>query len=79
MTAPASSWNRNLKMKPVTRKGSSHGTMTRDRASLFSGNLRLNSSARPKPMRNWNSSESTVNVRVRIRALCVIDCSRVSL
>ena len=79
LTAPASNWNRNRKMKPVTRNGSSHGTMTRERASLFSGNLRLNSNARPKPMRNWKSRESTVNVKVRIIALCVTAWSSVNL
>ena len=50
-------------MKPVTSNGSSQGTMTSERANLRSGNFRLNSSASPKPMRNWKSSDSTVNER----------------
>ena len=42
--------------------------------------LRLNSSASPKPMRNWKSSDSTVKLkRVGAMALCVTDWVSVAL
>ena len=59
-------------MTPVTSSGSSHGTRISDRANLRSGNRRLNSSARPKPMRNWNTSDSTVKLNVRKIALSAV-------
>ncbi len=60
-------------MMPVTSSGSSQGTRISDRANLLSGNFRLNSSASANPMMNWNSSESTVKLNVRMIALSVIE------
>ena len=79
LTAPASAWNRKRKIKPVISSGSSHGMMTSERASRRSGNLRLNSSARAKPMRNWKNSEPAVKMNVRTMTLCVTGWSKVAL
>ena len=78
LIAPASVWNRNRKMKPVISSGSSQGMMISDRARRWSGNRRLNSSARLKPMMNWKSSERPVKMNVRAMALCVTDWVSVS-
>ena len=77
--APASAWNRNRKMKPVMSSGSSQGMMIRERATRRSGNRRLNSSARLKPMMNWKSSEPAVKMNVRMMALCVTGWTSVAL
>src|ERR1017187_6933216 len=69
LTAPAWSWNKNLKITPGTSSGSSHGTRISDRGNLRRGNTRLNSSASAKPMTNWNSRDSTVKLNVRTIAL----------
>ena len=79
LTAPASAWSRNWKMKPVISRGSSHGTMISERANFRSGNFRLNSRARLKPITNWSSSDRTVKLNVRTIALWVVACCSVIL
>ena len=52
LMAPPVAWNMNLKITPVTIRGSSQGTMMSERASVLPGNRRLKSNAREKPMMN---------------------------
>ena len=66
-------------MKPVISSGSSHGMMISERATRRSGNRRLNSRARLKPMMNWKNSEPAVKMKVRTMALCVAGWSSVAL
>ena len=62
-------------MTPVTIRGSSHGTMTSERANVLPGNRRLNSKAREKPMRNWKKRDPAVKRNVWAIALRLVESS----
>ena len=76
LMAPPVAWNRNLKITPVTIRGSSQGTMMSERASVLPGNRKLKSKAREKPMMNWKTSDQTVNSSVRAIADRLVGSSK---